>query len=180
MRADQLLVAAFNNRNEAELAVDELKRAGFDKDQIGFALRGEDVYEGGMATDATGTKDARGAIKGATTGGLIGGLIGAVAFATVAPGVGAILAGSLLTGFMGGAAGGAAIGGIFGAMHGLGVSEEEAKYYQQEFESGRAIVMVRPGDRVPEALEILRRHGGYQATPRDHDLPTDGATAARI
>ena len=78
-----LLVAAFNDRNEAELAFDELKRVGFTDDNLGFALRGDDAVRGGMITDATGTKDAEGAVKGAATGAAVGGVLAAVAAATI-------------------------------------------------------------------------------------------------
>lgn len=167
-----LLAAAFNDRNEAELAYDELKRVGFTEDDLGFAIRGNDAVRGGMITDATGTKDAEGAVKGAATGAAAGGVLAAVAAATI-PVAGPFLAGGILTAAAGGAIAGTAIGGIFGAMSGLGASEEEAQYFQREFESGKAILFVRPGDRLDLAVEIIRRHGGYWAEPRD-----DGATDA--
>jgi hypothetical protein len=169
-----LLVAAFDDRNEAELAYDELKHAGFADDQLGFAIRGGDAVRGGMITDATGTKDGEGAIKGAATGAVIGGALAAAAAATI-PVAGPFIAGGILTAAAGGAIAGTAIGGILGAMRGLGASEEEAVYFQREFEAGKAIVFVRPGDRYDQAAEIMRRHGGYCAEPREestNDQPT--------
>jgi hypothetical protein len=160
------LIAAFSDRNEAQSAVEDLRSAGFEEDQIGFALRGTDVIEGGMAHDATGTKDGQGAVKGIATGSVVGGILGAVA-AAVVPGIGPAVAGAMLAGAAGGAAGGAAVGGIFGALSGLGASEEEAVRYQQEFQSGKAIVAVQAGERYPEACDIIQRHGGYQALPRN-------------
>src|SRR5688572_23403131 len=74
------VITAFNDRNEAVEAVDELKQAGFPSDEIGFAIRGDDAVAGGMITDATGTRDGEGAIKGATAGATIGGVLGAIAF----------------------------------------------------------------------------------------------------
>ena len=60
-------------------------------------------------------------------------------------------------------------------MTGLGVSEEEARFYEQEFNSGRAIVAVKAGPRAAEAAEILRRHGGYDLQNRPSDeVPTKG------
>jgi hypothetical protein len=44
----------------------------------------------------------------------------------------------------------------------MGVPEEEARYYETEFQAGRAIVTVRAGDRYEEAAGILHRHGGRQ------------------
>lgn len=154
------LVAAFEDRLEAEKAVDDLEQAGFRNDEIGFALRGSDVGRGGMITDEQGAKDAKGALTGAVTGGMVGGVLGAAA-ALLIPGVGPVVAGGVLASFFGGAIAGTAVGGILGAMTGLGVSEEEAKFYEKEFQSGRAIVAVKPGARMSEAADILRRHGGY-------------------
>ena len=48
------LVAAFDDRNEAERALDELEQMHFKPDQVGFALRGSDVVRGGMITDTGG------------------------------------------------------------------------------------------------------------------------------
>jgi hypothetical protein len=146
------VITAFDDRDEAQ---------GFSKDEIGFAIRGEDAIQGGMITDAEGTRDGEGAAKGATAGAVIGGVLGALAFAAI-PGVGPVMAGGMLAGLAGGAAAGAATGGIYGAMSGLGASEEEAVFYQREFESGKAIVTVNAGERRAEAENILRRHGGYE------------------
>jgi hypothetical protein len=46
-------------------------------------------------------------------------------------------------------------------MTGAGLSEEEAQFYEREFNEGRAIVTVRAGKRDAEAIEILRKHGAY-------------------
>jgi len=161
MSCNPNIIKAFEDRDEAQVAVDELEQAGFKHNQIGFAIRGDDAVEGGTITDAEGTRDGEGAVKGAAAGAAIGGILGALAFAAI-PGVGPILAGGMLAGLAGGAAAGAATGGIYGAMSGLGASEEEAVFYQREFESGKAIVTVCAGDRRAEAENILHRHGGYQ------------------
>ena len=42
------------------------------------------------------------------------------------------------------AAAGAAVAGLAGALIGYGIPEDEAKYYQGEFEAGRTIVTVGP------------------------------------
>ncbi|HEV8377987.1 MAG TPA: general stress protein [Tepidisphaeraceae bacterium] len=161
MNCRPTVITAFDDRDEAQLAVDELEQAGFPSHEIGFAIRGTDAVQGGMITDAEGTHDAEGAAKGAAAGAAIGGVLGALAFAAI-PGVGPVMAGGMLAGLAGGAAAGAATGGIYGAMSGLGASEEEAVFYQREFESGKAIVTVCAGERRAEAENILHRHGGYE------------------
>ena len=46
----------------------------------------------------------------------------------------------------------------------VGVPEAEADYYEHEFEAGRIIETVRAGGRQQEAIDILHRHGAYDAT----------------
>jgi hypothetical protein len=168
------LIASFEDRLEAERAVDELAQAGFNTDEVGFALRGADVASGGMITDEQGAKDGKGALAGMATGAGLGAILGAAA-AMLVPGVGPVLAGGILTFAFGGAIAGTAIGGMFGAMTGLGVSEEEARFYEKEFQSGKAIVAVKAGNRSAEAAEILRKHGGYDLQNRRvGDVPTQG------
>ena len=168
------LVAAFEDRLEAERAVDELEQAGFTADHVGSAIRGSDAVEGGMITDAQGAKDGKGAAAGMAAGAGIGAILGAAA-ALLIPGFGPVVASGVLGMAFGGAIAGTAVGGIFGAMTGLGVSEEEARFYEQEFNSGRAIVAVKAGPRAAEAAEILRRHGGYDLQNRPSgEVPTQG------
>ena len=62
---DRAIVGVFDDRTAAEKAVDELQRAGFKEDQIGFVIRGADDVLGGMIVDAEGTKDGKGALTGA-------------------------------------------------------------------------------------------------------------------
>ncbi len=153
------VVAVFQERDAAENAVDALHQAGFAPDKIGFVIRGREEVAGGMITDTEGTKDAKGALAGAVTGGVVGGMLAAAA-AFLIPGVGPVLAGGILASFFGGAIAGTAVGGILGAMTGLGVSEEEARFYDKHFREGKAIVAVKAGARAADAAGILVRFGG--------------------
>ena len=67
--------------------------------------------------------------------------------------------------------------GIAGNLTETGVSEADARYYQQEYEAGRIIITVRANGRKQEALDILRRYGAYDAFTRNTQNTT-GATAA--
>jgi hypothetical protein len=156
---DRAIVGVFDDRIAAEQAIDRLHQAGFKEDQLGFVIRGADDVAGGMIVDAEGTKDGKGAMTGAVTGGILGGVV-AAAIAVLIPGVGPVVAGGVMAAFFGGAIAGTAVGGIFGAMTGLGISEEEARYYDKEFQSGRAIVAVKPNGRAAEVADILTRSGG--------------------
>jgi hypothetical protein len=153
-------VAAFDDRVEAERAVDELYQAGFGRDDVGFALRGDDVGRGGMITDEPGALDGNGAVRGAIAGGVAGLLFGAAA-SLVIPGLGPVLAAGIIASALGFGAAGVATGGILGAMAGLGVSEDEAHFYAREFDAGKALVIVRRGIAgAGRAMQILARHGG--------------------
>jgi hypothetical protein len=148
------VVGAFENRRDAERAVEDLHRAGFRDDQIGFATRGDDRVKRGRTIEGTDTHAGGGTAGGLVTGGVIGGILGALA-AGLIPGIGPVIAGGILAGVLGGAAVGAVAGGLLGALMDMGVPEEEAHYYNREFEAGRTIVTVRADGRAPEARSIL-------------------------
>jgi hypothetical protein len=77
-----------------------------------------------------------------------------------------VIAGGLLAGIVAGAVTGGTIGGIGGALTGMGVSKEDAEYYDREFRGGRTLVTVDAGDRRAEAETIMRDHGAYDAANR--------------
>src|SRR5438045_3978774 len=166
------MVGVFEDRSQAERAIDELHRAGFTDEQIGFAVRdqdgGSDVHVRGHGSNA-----GEGAVGGMLAGAGIGGLIAAAASLLV-PGFGPVLAGGILAATLGGAAIGAAAGGILGALIGLGVPEDEARYYESEFNAGRILVTVKADGRFNEARDIMYRLGAYDV---DHRTGTVGVGA---
>jgi hypothetical protein len=159
------VVGVFRDRDSAEHAIDELHRIGFRDDQIGFVMRGEDGRTEATGTD-TGSHAGEGAVGGILAGAGIGGLIAAAASLLI-PGFGPVIAGGILATILGGAAIGAAAGGILGALVGMGVPEEEAHYYEGEFNEGRILVTVKADSRYQEARDILRRNGAYDIEDRD-------------
>jgi hypothetical protein len=160
--------ALFENRASAERAIRDLQAAGFSGDRIGVALR--DRTEQGALIEDTGTKAAEGAVTGAVGGGLLGALAGFLIGigALVIPGIGPVVAGGVLASALGtagatavaGAGVGAVAGGLVGALAGLGIPEEEARYFETGFREGRVLVTVDAGYRMMEAMEILERNGG--------------------
>jgi hypothetical protein len=154
------LVGVFEQRSEAELTLDELYQAGFEAKDLGFAIRGEDAIAGGAITGVPLTNHGQGAVKGMVAGGVAGGLLGA-AVALVIPGFGPLLAMGMLASALGLGAAGVVTGGILGGMVGLGISEEEARIYEQEFKAGHAIVAVHVHGRDLEARQILEKHGAH-------------------
>src|SRR5436190_127027 len=144
------VVGVFQDRTAAEMAVQHLRDGGFRDDQIGIV-----AHNGTMSGDRIGTTETGSKVpEGAATGAVIGGILGAAA-ALLIPGIGPVVAGGILAATLGGAALGAAAGGLLGALTNMGVPEEEAQYYQGEFEQGRTIVTVRTSDRQREAIDIL-------------------------
>jgi len=93
------------------------------------------------------------------TGGVVGGLAGAGAAALFIPGLGLAIAGGLLAATLGGAAIGGIAGGFLGAFTHIGVPEHTARYYEQEVKAGNTVVVVKAGNRQPEALSLLRQYG---------------------
>ena len=163
----QTAVGLFDERDDAEKAIRDLKEAGFTGDQIGVAMRDRDAQ--GKLAESTGTNAAEGAVTGAVGGGILGGLAGLLIGigALVIPGIGPVIAGGALATAFGTAVGtavagagiGAAAGGIVGALVGMGVPEEEARYFESGFRSGRILVSVSAQGRAMEAMDILERNG---------------------
>ena len=85
------------------------------------------------------------------------------------------VAGGVLAAILGGGAIGAAAGGVIGALTKMGIPEEEANYYQNEFEAGRVLVTVYAPNHQPQVLDILRRSGAYDAS-RQQDAPDKART----
>jgi hypothetical protein len=166
-RGRKVVAAVFDDRADAERAINGLRDAGFPPDRIGVALR--DRTEQGELVEETGTKAAEGAATGALGGGLLGGLVGLLVGlgALAIPGIGPVVAGGALASAFGLAGGtavagagiGAAAGGLVGALVGMGIPEEEARYFEAGFRAGGVLVTVNAGPRAGEALAVLERHG---------------------
>ena len=159
------VVGVFEDRSAAHSAVAALEAAGFTHEQIGFVGHGAPTgHESG-----DGHAEAKGALAGASrgslTGGAVGGILGALA-ALVIPGIGPVIAGGLLAGIVAGAVAGGAVGGLAGLLHGMGVPDQEAAYYEGEFKGGKSIVTVRADERREEAADIMRQLGAYDARTR--------------
>jgi hypothetical protein len=60
------------------------------------------------------------------------------------------------------AAAGAMAARLGGALKGLGVTENDAKFYESELKAGRTIITVQ-GANSEDAQQILRAHGAYES-----------------
>ena len=159
-------VGVFDDRNAADTVVRNLRTAGFKDDEIGYAWRdNKGVHKEGD------TKAGAMAAEGAVTGAALGGLIGAAA-AGLIPGVGPIIAGGILASTLTGAAVGTAAGGVSGALVGMGIPDEEAKYYDGEFKHGRTLMTVQSIDKYDLAGDTIRRGGGWDWDTRNERKTT--------
>jgi hypothetical protein len=151
----------YQTRESTELAVDELRRAGF---------RSEDISA--LFPDNAGTKDfshekntkaPEGATTGATSGVVVGGVLGWLAGIGMLaiPGIGPLLAAGPIVAALAGAGAVGVAGGIVGALVGLGIPEYEAKRYEGRVKHGGILLSVHCDDEawVKRAEEVLKHTG---------------------
>jgi len=159
MTARSTMVGVFHTREQANDALTALRNAGFRDDQIGFAVRTESDIAS-LNPDAVMTEE-RDTGPGAAGGALTGAITGGATAALMIPAIGPVIAGGILAAALMGAAIGAATGGILGSLINLDVTEDDARYYEDEMRAGRSVVIVRAEDRSDEAAAILHRAGAY-------------------
>jgi uncharacterized membrane protein len=150
------VVGIFNERSQAERAVNEIREAGITDDKISIAAK-EDQLRGEGNEDNEGAM-GRNVATGATTGGSLGGLTGllAGAGALAIPGVGPILAaGPIAAGLSG-----AAAGGVAGSLVDLGVPNEQGQEYEEEIKRGGLLAVVEAdNNKVNDVASFMRRNG---------------------
>ena len=174
----QTVVAVFHSPAEAQQAVRDLKVAGFTDQQIGIAAKDHD---GSYQDQTEGSKAGEGAAVGAVSGLGAGALWGLGIVAGVLPAIGPVIAGGALAAIAASAAGTAAAGGLIGALVGSGIPEEEAEYYESEFNSGRTVVTVKAGaERYAEAERILDHSNAYDYDRRESDYATNAKSEQRV
>lgn len=165
-------VGVFEDRTKAQHAIAELKRMGFTDQQIGVASQGEHGNELVHAHhDEKGNHAGAGAAAGVAGGLGVGALWGLGIIAGVLPAIGPVIAGGVLASIAASAAAGAAAGGLVGALVGMGIPDDEAEYYENEFRQGRTIVTVRADERFDEVRGVMRRFGAYDMSNRNESRP---------
>ena len=172
--AGDTVVGVFPNHAQAQGAIEELRSAGFREEQIGVTARDEEGNAALRGADGEARPDGdskakEGAVAGLATGAGVGTLWGLGVVAGVIPAIGPAIAGGTLAALLSSAAAGAATAGLAGTLIGLGIPENEAEHYENEFRSGRVLVTVAADGRRAEALSIMQRHG--------HDMRDDRGTA---
>ena len=168
--AGNIISAVFDSYGEAADAVHDLRRAGAKDDRLSIILRqnGHTKKFDGSGDEAQG--NAGSAFKGLFGGAAAGSIVGLAVLAI--PGVGplaaagAIAASAIPEAAIIGAGAGALAGGFSGLLKKHGVSDDDARYYQDRIKDGAIFVSVDPSAGLsPEiAREILFRHGGHNAS----------------
>lgn len=142
------IVGYYDTEAEAIDAIEDLKRQGYRTEDISVISKSQSDVD--TISDETGANVAEGAATGAAAGGALGGIGGVLAGlgALVIPGIGPIVgAGPIVAGITGAAAG-AGVGGLTGALIGMGIPEDEANRYNEQFESGKILIMVDENSRT--------------------------------
>jgi len=175
------VIGIFDDRTQAQRAIADLKRAGFTESDIGVTTRDAESGDARLAhdTDKGETHAKEGAVAGVAAGAGVGALWGLGILAGVLPAIGPAIAGGTLAAILSSAAAGAATAGIAGALIGLGIPEEEANYYDQEFRAGRTLVTVQARGRQAEALLILQHAGGRSMGSEAADTGAAAGTRRR-
>ncbi len=160
-----LVIGAFRTSGHARAALESLREAGFSSSDVGVLSHDkEGDADIKSLKEMSGNKAGAGAAAGAAVGAGGGALWALGIAAGILPAIGPVIAGGILAAVAASAATGAAAGGVVGALTGLGVSDEDAAYYDEEFRKGRTVVIVKAGNRTDEAFEIMRRHEAHHRT----------------
>lgn len=164
------VVGLYEDIQDAQSAINDLVRAGFDRADISLvstnrwadetAVTGESVYADDgtvIETDQLGSDVAAGVVTGGAVGGLAGVLLGLGALAI--PGLGPIIAAGPLVAGLTGAGVGAAVGGLVGALVNWGVPQTEAEVYAESVRRGGILVGLKTDEANNDrAVEIMSRY----------------------
>lgn len=146
------VVGTFDDQDAAERAIERMRDAGYDREQIGFAGHDPDSTKTRMIEEH-GNAAGQGAAGGLLMGAAAGGAIGWLGLAAI-PAIGPFLAGGAIGSALIGAAAGGATGGILGGLLGLGIPRHEAELHEEQVKQGRTLVSVQ-GERTADAESIL-------------------------
>ena len=165
----------FRNREDADVAFNNLKERGYTDEDINVMMSDETRNRYFTDTDVEtdlGDKVAENAGKGSLIGGGIGALVGAIAAIgtnVLLPGLGLIVAGPLAAG-LAGAGAGAATGGIIGALTGVGVPKDEAEKYESDIKEGGIYMGFKPRNEDDARYTYDTWYNDEQRNYRNEDI----------
>ncbi len=176
VRLQKRAVGVFSKRQDAELALRELRDSHYPMDRVSVITQDADRQDNIAGADVRGdvhertegNKADEGATTGALAGGTVGGITGLlVGLGTLAiPGIGPVmLAGAAATAIattLAGTAIGAATGGLLGALVGAGIPEERARVYHDRISRGHYLIMVEGTEDDVRRAEAILSHRGIE------------------
>lgn len=150
------VVGVFDQKEQAEQAVRQLKDQGYSEQEISIVAKGDhEQQQGGRQTG--GMEMSEGLTWGGTLGGIAGLMAGVGALAI--PGLGPLVAAGPLAATLSGAA----TGGLAGGLLDMGIPEDRGNAYENEVRQGRILCAVDVEDGQEEQVEdILRDQGARE------------------
>ncbi len=144
---------------DAHKAVRELRAAGFEDAHIGLISRRPD---GSLDRDREGAAAMweEGTGIGAAVGATAGTGLGLAIIAGLLTPIGPVIAGGALVGLLASLGVGATVGSAIGGLVGLGISQDDAVYFEHELKAGNTLVTVNAREDLDEAIDVLQRSGG--------------------
>lgn len=143
-----LLIILFQNPRNAQYVYTDLLNRGYAKENITIMMTEETEKQYFSGQDLSKTELGDKGLEGMGIGGVVGGAAGALAAGIAAlgtsliiPGLGIIVAGALAAALAGGGAG-ALAGGLVGLLVGLGISDEQAKEFEDGIKAGGVVIGV--------------------------------------
>lgn len=149
MNSIKTIFGIFEDRRDVESAIGQLRQERYKPEEMSIVMK--DMRERQDIADKTGADVIGNTVAGATTGGVLGGLAGLLASAVI-PGLGAFFIGGPLATALGltgitasavsGAAAGVVAGGLIGVLTGFGMSEDDAREYEELVRQGTILLAV--------------------------------------
>ncbi|MGN7456074.1 general stress protein [Paenibacillus pasadenensis] len=135
------VVGIFRTEKDALHAMEELKAAGWSKEQLSVIRRTRE--EVCRVESQTGTNASEGMVSGGLAGAVLGGAAGVLATAGLlfVPGIGPLLAAGPIATVLAGAAFGGSAGTLVGGLAGLGIPDHQAEQYRTLVEQDHVLVI---------------------------------------
>jgi len=167
MATQNSLVAVYENHNDAEKAVKELQKSGFDMKKLSIVGKDYHTEEHVVGYYSTGDRMKYWGKLGAFWGGLWGFLFGTAFF--FVPGIGPlVVAGPLVTWIVGALEGAAVVGGVSALGAGLfsiGIPKQSILNYETQIKAGKFLLIAHgTSEEVAQAKNIIDGAGATQAT----------------
>jgi hypothetical protein len=165
-------LSIFPSHVEAETAVLELQKAGFDMQKI--SIIGKDYETAEHVRGFLTWKDTAkaGAGEAGYWGTFFGGLFGILTGVGLlfVPGVGPVIVAGHIAGVLAGwiegmivgGVGAAVAGGLVGALVGLGIPKEQALKYETEIKAGKFVVIVSGTDEEMDRAQQILQNAGHE------------------